>query len=1553
MGSESEGEDRTHALAANKARLEEMRAKREARRTKNTSNKKGKENEASDTRIDEPEKESGRDAWLKKEPTGAKPNNIPEPKSFEATISTPATKQSNPRIEPIDSPIHAPALSSYAPSPKINDADLKDTRNFINALLAEKNIEAIPTVSEPPLLKNASADVVLASVSHSSGTHDLPTTNKPINSSSNASPNHSISEHFGSDASSIHSDISAPGNQHSALLTKDAAHSPVKNNHNNPWDNDPSLSQNYASFLSPPHSQEKLAEPNQETDMASDAYSFEFDESDVAVANDTAAPFDHILRSSAFPPSPEIGHLPSPAAPADPENAGPSHQKQENESFFFGSSETSRSAMDSPSKAVEILKLSTETPARTVKDADEAVAENSFKGIFSTGIEASAIAAIAPPVSDSFDTSRKLDPTLQQVVDSSIVDAPAAKRDPPTNSYNDPFDSSSDKSNHNPAEVEKIVESESSASSNAQVTAKELVPPALPKLDTVALVKDLSRQSSPMQDSSFCLSSPEQSKSIVVISAFEVDQTKDIQASEKQQIPAQAPPSQSKSINAKVDFSGSPYQTFSDFLMSSAPISSRKAEDAQPATDKKPLSRPPSNPSLIPRPSTSSANLAPSAEPRVPAKRFSFSSAPTSASASTKKAILQRTNAKLKSTIATNTAKFSAGGSASIPFNPPPIKRLPSAPSSPTRKTFSFLDRVTPSPKKQNNASSPSHDPDTPSLMADLKNILNKAQHPMDLFFPHVQPAQPAQPAAAATVPSVHVDPTIPLMGTLPAVPIPSNSEEVRTLQTKLAEAESENAKLREEIVFLEHLREQEAKINNLGLSSTRLQSSDPKRQALATQEDIERVKKEILEQENLIKGYQHENEKLTDQVKSLKKIHKDSESRSFLRIETLQREIQALKQGTAHADNDAAKTGGPGSLAAQAQQHNSSSNFGTVKLAARVDELQEKLASQTRDAVNREERLTGEITKLRAQLSDATHQLESFQGCSREEVDALKQGWVVEKQRLEAFIVGLEVWLEREVSLKEMLLEKQQYDSQLESRASLVEQHKPSKENAGKGRPSIVNEGKRVKDLEKLVSELQDKVSRQSKWWKESLSELIVANKPSMEEAVYIRHLKDHVKRLQNDLEEREASWNSRLEFMEKETAAAKSRYDEKVVELQQRIHEAKASPRQQQQQQQATPQRKKPSSSPNRKNEETHLHDLEWQLENLLMRYHEKLTEATDADISEHLTNAESSIARAYKVREAKLRSRIVELENMVDGQATTMETMRADRAAAEREAALRAQMRDALVTSYENKISSLRKEFHERVFAGEEQKLLTEIHKLRMEVESLRGENADLKNRLEISEETRKSVHENTIAILKQAQEESAKIALAHHERALSMLRDETKSATAALLDAEVRRLQRALSDAEVQVTRLQQKCAELEHEKATWIRNAKECENLSETLASLEAMKETVKELQILNADLQRQLQVARSSWPPDRRRFNELEIMLHEMETGFRKREFELQELITLTRRDAEGEVARVKAKYIPLLEKKDREMMYFRDEMDRLVEGLEKMGKEQGSIRCV
>ncbi|KAJ3136173.1 hypothetical protein HK100_001990 [Physocladia obscura] len=934
-------------------------------------------------------------------------------------------------------------------------------------------------------------------------------------------------------------------------------------------------------------------------------------------------------------------------------------------------------------------------------------------------------------------------------------------------------------------------------------------------------------------------------------------------------------------------------------------------------------------------------------------------------SASAKKAALDRTNARLKST----------GGVSSIVRNPPAISSLtqtavssrlsvekssnffvtePNKNSDPcySPSKLSHLpernENMTVASIKQNDSRS-----DTPDLMIQLDGILSTGKalplfkssepilklHPQISEISYVSPRNLATSAIFSATPSHQPPPSLSydlIADAIVEASAQNAATEILTLRKRLAETETEKSRMKEEIVFLEHLREQEAKINGLGVGfggDTGLkEEKSPDQRELATKEDILRVKKEMEEQERLINGYQHENEKLTEQIKMLKRQLKDEDGRSFLRIEALQREIQTLK---ASMSNPASS--GPLS-------------FDSLKLAARVDELQEKLVSQERDFNERESNLLGQVNKLTANFAEANNKLESLKRYSVEEVDAMKSGWQEERNGFEAFIVQLESRIEREISLREMLVEKEQsalmkspYGS-FEVISSVENRLEPFKNGGNntagtKGKPLKVagNDSKKIKDLERLVADLQDQLVQTSRAMRESAAQLVLTKKPNIEEATYIRHLKEHIKRLQSELETKETTWTSKLKILHEETTNLKSKYEAKLQEIHIRMEETQA----------ASAQAIESATSVQSLASTTYLQDIEKQLENLLERYHEKLTEATDAEIADHLENAESRIGLAYKAREAKLRTRIVELENLVDSQVETMESMRADRTAAERDAQLRAQMKDALVTSYETKISSLRKEFHDRVFGGEEQKLLAEVHRLRMDIEILRGENSDLKNKLYVSEATRQSVHENTISILKQAQEESANIALSHHERALSMLRDETKSQTAALLDFEVRKLQKALSEAEVEITRWQNRVANLEQEKKAWKEGRSNDAVVKETTHKLEILEQSVKELQTLNADLQTQLQKSKSAWPPDRRRFGELEKMLGEMEIGFRKREFELQELIAATKKDANTQISREKIKYSSLLEKRDKELLYFRDQIYQLVSDLEKLDKRR------
>lgn len=60
--------------------------------------------------------------------------------------------------------------------------------------------------------------------------------------------------------------------------------------------------------------------------------------------------------------------------------------------------------------------------------------------------------------------------------------------------------------------------------------------------------------------------------------------------------------------------------------------------------------------------------------------------------------------------------------------------------------------------------------------------------------------------------------------------------------------------------------------------------------------QQIESLKKELEEQENLITGYQQENQRLYDQVKALQKKAKATEERMFTENQRLQTELTNIR---------------------------------------------------------------------------------------------------------------------------------------------------------------------------------------------------------------------------------------------------------------------------------------------------------------------------------------------------------------------------------------------------------------------------------------------------------------------------------------------------------------------------------------------------------------------------------------------------------------------------------------------------------------------------------
>lgn len=741
---------------------------------------------------------------------------------------------------------------------------------------------------------------------------------------------------------------------------------------------------------------------------------------------------------------------------------------------------------------------------------------------------------------------------------------------------------------------------------------------------------------------------------------------------------------------------------------------------------------------------------------------------------------------------------------------------------------------------------------------------------------------------------------------------------EMGPLRDALLKAEEDKARLREDVGLLERMRvavqeELEDVVRRGGARSGGVVGD------LASKEEVASVRKEIAEQEVLIKGYQTENERLLGDNKTLRAQLKELEHKSRLRVESLQRDISTLKT--------------------QLSQPSSSSSsvpvLDVARLAARVDELESALETSARDHSDRETNLFGENAKLKAQLADARSTIDGFRGLEKEEVDAMKAQWEEEKRKLQGALVEVEGKLEREIAMAdaERARERAVVDARVAEVLGLSSTLSVPRSNnaAQKSRGVAITgtEGKRIKELEKLVVELQDRLTRKEVK-KNSAS---IGVKPVMDEATYIRHLKDRIAYLEAEIESKEGLWETRLNSLQQEFSNMKAQYEKRISELMTRDAELTASTAELV----AKVADQKSSAASDRVSE------LELQLEQLFRAYHDKLIRASEMEREEMSSAAEAAARQTSRAREAALRSRIVELENLVDSQAKTMEEMRADRAAMEQENVARMQVRDAMVQSYEEKLVALKKEFHDRIFGDEEQKLLEDIHRSRVENENLRGIIADLNNRLEISEGTRKAVHENTIAILRQAQEESAKIALAHHERGLAMLREETRANATLSVDHELQNLKYALARCEAELTQWKSKASLLEKEKQDWISAADLAQALQDAKRRLRELETSIEQLTHERDDLSQRLSTATSSWPPDRKRFENMVSLIDEMESRSKRREVELQDLIEATRRNGAEEVERVKNHYKPLLAKRESEVRRFRSEVDGLVLSLDQL----------
>lgn len=184
---------------------------------------------------------------------------------------------------------------------------------------------------------------------------------------------------------------------------------------------------------------------------------------------------------------------------------------------------------------------------------------------------------------------------------------------------------------------------------------------------------------------------------------------------------------------------------------------------------------------------------------------------------------------------------------------------------------------------------------------------------------------------------------------------------------------------------------------------------------------------------------------------------------------------------------------------------------------------------------------------------------------------------------------------------------------------------------------------------------------------------------------------------------------------------------------------------------------------------------------------------------------------------------------------------------------------------------------------------------------------------------------------MTILKQAQEESAKIAMNHHQQAMTALlsqwKAESQNQFQTLVDKETAHLQEQLETSENELQKSRLKVVELDS-------------LVQELEGQVTSGQELCKSLQQRIRQLELDLEQSRKGWPPSMHQFENLIQQVRDLETSAKKRESEIETLISLTREDAASAFEEDRQELVRLLAKKDSEILGFKSEVDSMVSSI-------------
>ncbi|XP_074847055.1 centrosomal protein of 162 kDa isoform X2 [Carettochelys insculpta] len=705
------------------------------------------------------------------------------------------------------------------------------------------------------------------------------------------------------------------------------------------------------------------------------------------------------------------------------------------------------------------------------------------------------------------------------------------------------------------------------------------------------------------------------------------------------------------------------------------------------------------------------------------------------------------------------------------------------------------------------------------------------------------------------------------------------------------------------------------------------------------TEEKLKQIQKEIQDQENLLQGYQQENERLYKQMKELQLQNKKNEENMFKENQHLKAELVSLRE---QMDKNNFL-----SCLEQDSKPTRDQSFTELISELRIAQKEEtKLLEEIKRLKQDKQALEVDLGQMKRERDLARAQIVATSGEKSYEIKIMEESYKQEicllKKRLQWYAENQELLDKDATRLKEAKEEieklKLQVDNlRTEAGNQSVQQKKRLNDRAA--------DAKKIQDLERQIKEMETILKRRHP---NSLPALIYAAAAASEDggdasakSNTVDFLEKRIRKLEAELEGKDDEAKRSLRAMEQQFQTIKLQYEQRIAELEellayklihepQKLHDSKASLTATEQELRSV-----------KEKHQIIVKDLQTEIENLRSQ-NSQLEFKKCGRVDEDLQTIEYEVEQAHaKARLVRLNQELITKSREIQDLTKTVErlqkerrTMLSNQNSSEKtdneEMSTEILKKDTLETNKRNVSSS--EPFPDTL----DDKIYQPHNFADSHISEVLQENARLKDELE------------RLSLELSQQRVKSQAALAHSESNLRRTKEDTAEYIAALKASHQREVEKVLCQHAVdhsasKVAELNSKISRQE----ILIKHLQEQVNdlnRNQEALSVSQMREEI--LQKEMAKLLEELREAKERQSPEMKHFLCLERKIKYMEIRYAQREQELKQIVQQTQHFAEVQQTQEVQKWKKLAQLKNQELEKFQVELDSILDVLRELQKQ-------